>query len=498
MKKLFLSIIICFMVLVTALVVTACDTTHSVNLPIGEGFVVSPVQGYDFNQITDGGSLRFRVTVAPTHHQPVVSLGDITLLAINDIYTITNISQNITDLSVVVSLRPPVYFSVNLPQGDGFSITALENYSFAAVQNGNNLRFSITVAPTHENLVVMLGDTKLNPANNIFTIYNITQNITNLNISVTQRNVLSVNRPTGAGFSVVPLDGYYFEAVEEGANLRFRVNLSAMAYDPVVKLGDMILEPNADSVYIISYITQNITNLSVSVSIMPTEFDLTPLNGQWEYRFGEGWGHPQVIEIMIYDKSITMTYTIGGTILDLKPVVIDFIDDTYLTLSLFYECAASYDQGGYGPEWKLVFEFVNDTLVPIDGRIGFILTTGEAASFPPVFVREGQLPFDLGDILGVWIFSFSQNVYVDEVQTGVDNMTTIMTINESGITMVFVRNGTTIDTITVLSIQFNGEVLSFWIAVGYPMQMNFYNNTLTVFVGAVTGFLGSGNAFTRE
>ena|GEM_PF-5004721 len=154
---------------------------------LNDYFVVEALYGYDFDSVLGGVPFRFTVLVAPTH--AVTVRAPLTNAVMTpDAYGIFSfiIAAHIffdNSLNITAEL---ITFNVNLPINPFFTVIAEQGYTFNNIAPGDDLRFRVEVADTHENLVVRIGDgAPLIPdSEGVFSIYDIRANITNLSITV--------------------------------------------------------------------------------------------------------------------------------------------------------------------------------------------------------------------------------------------------------------------------------------------------------------------------
>ena len=174
------------------------------------------------------------------------------------------------------------YFSVALPQGEGFSAKALEGYDASKIQEGHEFRFEVKPLDGYRIASVHLdGETDiLLPDDH----YEYTISSVKANRSVTakaEKNTYPVAFE-GENFHVVPVEGEPGE-VPYGGTFRFKVEPEAHNVVTGVSLMDTPLVPDEAGIYSLSDVTSKMT---VRVSTKEETYRLTlPADGHFTLNF---------------------------------------------------------------------------------------------------------------------------------------------------------------------------------------------------------------------
>ncbi len=174
------------------------------------------------------------------------------------------------------------YFSVALPQGEGFSAKALEGYDASKIQEGHEFRFEVKPLDGYRIASVHLdGETDiLLPDDH----YEYTISSVKANRSVTakaEKNTYPVAFE-GENFHVVPVEGEPGE-VPYGGTFRFKVEPEAHNVVTGVSLMDTPLVPDEAGIYSLSNVTSKMT---VRVSTKEETYRLTlPADGHFTLNF---------------------------------------------------------------------------------------------------------------------------------------------------------------------------------------------------------------------
>lgn len=150
------------------------------------------------------------------------------------------------------------YFSVALPQGEGFSAKALEGYDASKVQEGHEFRFEVKPLEGYRIASVHLdGETDVLLPNDHYE-YTIPSVKGNRSVSAkAEKNTYPVAFE-GENFIVVPVEGEQGE-IAYGATFRFKVEPEAHNVVIGVSLMDTPLVPDETGVYSISNVTSKMT-----------------------------------------------------------------------------------------------------------------------------------------------------------------------------------------------------------------------------------------------
>ena len=174
------------------------------------------------------------------------------------------------------------YFSVALPQGEGFSAKALEGYDASKIQEGHEFRFEVKPLDGYRIASVHLdGETDILLPNDH---YEYTISSVKANRSVTakaEKNTYPVAFE-GENFHVVPVEGEPGE-VPYGGTFRFKVEPEAHNVVTGVSLMDTPLVPDEAGIYSLSNVTSKMT---VRVSTKEETYRLTlPADGHFTLNF---------------------------------------------------------------------------------------------------------------------------------------------------------------------------------------------------------------------
>ena len=174
------------------------------------------------------------------------------------------------------------YFSVALPQGEGFSAKALEGYDASKVQEGHEFRFEVKPLEGYRIASVHLdGETDILLPNDHYE-YTIPAVKGNRSVSAkAEKNTYPVAFE-GENFTVVPVEGEQGE-IAYGGTFRFKVEPEAHNVVTGVSLMDTPLVPDETGVYSIPNVTSKMT---VRVATEEETYRLTlPAGGHFTLNF---------------------------------------------------------------------------------------------------------------------------------------------------------------------------------------------------------------------
>lgn len=174
------------------------------------------------------------------------------------------------------------YFSVALPQGEGFNAKALEGYDASKIQEGHEFRFEVKPIDGYRIASVHLdGEADILLPNDRYE-YTIPSVKGNRSVSAqAEKNTYPVAFE-GENFHVVPVEGEPGEIVY-GGTFRFKVEAEAHNVVTGVSLMDTPLVPDEAGVYSISNVTSKMT---VRVSTEEETYRLTlPADGHFTLNF---------------------------------------------------------------------------------------------------------------------------------------------------------------------------------------------------------------------
>ena len=180
-------------------VVASSGETYAVTLPTSAGYTLS---AQTESPVPAGGNYRFSLAVNEgyTASGLVVKANGTELTPENGVYTIYNITsaQTVTVSGVVSSTGES--HTVTLTGGTGYTLTP-EDGSSITVPDGGNIRFRLNILDGYEpwELAVKAGDTVLTAENDVYTIENVTSDLTVTVTGVeTKMPDASITVPTGA------------------------------------------------------------------------------------------------------------------------------------------------------------------------------------------------------------------------------------------------------------------------------------------------------------
>lgn len=240
-------------------------TYFQVSLATGEGYTVTPSEGYNSNKVEEGKTFKF--VVLPKEGYAIRSVKiegkDGILLPDDDnVYTLSSVTENLS-IKIEVEIKTlSVVFS-----GEHFSIQAVEGYQRDNIAYGSSFRFKITPDAHYSLTSVTLDGADLSKdADGLYTISDIKEKKT-VKISTkedTYKLKVVDNEFVSIQFEEADLNlneiGYF-------SDVKFKVNPVKYYNITSVKLGEETLTPGEDGYYHIKNQTGEVS-LSVVAEIL--------------------------------------------------------------------------------------------------------------------------------------------------------------------------------------------------------------------------------------
>jgi len=230
------------------------QNTYSVTLTQGTGYTLTADAGSS-SPVTHGSSFTFVFSLDPGYtsspYQVLVNGTPVTLIAGK--YTISNITEIKTVTVTGVAVTYDTY-SVTLPSGTGYAVTAYGGSVSPVVQGGSfTFRFSLTAGYSGGQVSVNGTPVSLD-VNGMYTITNITANQTVTVTGVTQ-NTYSVTLPSGTGYTVTAYGGSASPVTHSGS-FTFQFSLVAGYSGGQVSVNGTPVTLDVNGRYTISNITE--------------------------------------------------------------------------------------------------------------------------------------------------------------------------------------------------------------------------------------------------
>ena len=178
-----------------------------------------------------------------------------TLTANNGIYSLTNIAS---DVAIVISNIKVITYTVS-ESDDKFSIVSTTGS--LQTTKGGNVSFIVKFVDGYvagDSFKVYANGTELTPSGNVYTVENITQNVTIVASGIELANCV-ITLPEDNDKYTVEVEAGYTTTVEYGKEFKFRVNVSDKysVNNLVVKANGSVIT-SSDGVYVIDSVKGNI------------------------------------------------------------------------------------------------------------------------------------------------------------------------------------------------------------------------------------------------
>lgn len=249
------------------------------------GVTVVPSSGFNSNQIASGGTFKFRIKHT-TGKKVVVKNGTVILTPdLSGDYVLTNIRGN---TFLTLSFETIVY-QVILPTLPGFDIQAAPGYNASSVESGSDFKFTVIPYAVYENYTirVSVNGVLLSSADGTTYIIEEVKKDQLVEVKIEIEEFPPIVSPTyriisyvDTGAALIPANGYYANAVEEGNDFKFYVDLDYgyRNWEVTVKVDDAVLSSDSWGVYKIS----NIYSDKTVVITLSEVFTVTYVNAQEE------------------------------------------------------------------------------------------------------------------------------------------------------------------------------------------------------------------------
>jgi len=258
------------------------------------GYNIVAVEGYQ-TTVVSGGEFKFKVNLEETYSNSVilVKANDNVLVEQNGIYTVSNITDDIT-----ISVVGVLYDTYTITEQDArFDIKPI-NYTGKYAVEGSNYIFEITLNDGYkfgDSVVVKANGKVLEPNGNQYTVENVIENVA-ITVDGIEAEVVkySVTLPTALGYTLTKVDGTNYSDliinVEKGQNLEFKVKLDDDYSQSVitVKANNETITPNADGVYTVLNINSDVVIAVEGVEInqpeQPTIYTISTEDTRFEIK----------------------------------------------------------------------------------------------------------------------------------------------------------------------------------------------------------------------
>lgn len=245
------------------------DKKFSVTLPKGVGYTCKPAPvGTPATGIAYGNSFSFTVTPADGYRTPTVKFDDVTLEPEDGVYTIENITKNVT---VTVTVEEIPKLTVTGPElKDGFVYTPTSDVT--TVQEGGSFSFTVTAKPGYGAPTVLVNGTEVTLSNDgQYTITNIKADVA-ITVEPGEKFKYSVRFPdAGTGFN------YTIEGDKTsfgyGDVVKFKVTATAGYKIDYVMVGEDDLEPDADGYYTITVTKTTVVTVEASKRVYSVTYE---------------------------------------------------------------------------------------------------------------------------------------------------------------------------------------------------------------------------------
>lgn len=240
-------------------------TYFQVSLATGEGYTVTPSEGYNSNKVEEGKAFKF--VVLPKEGYAIRSVKiegkDGILLPDDDnVYTLSSVSENLS-IKIEVEIKTlSVVFS-----GEHFSIQAVEGYQRDNIAYGSSFRFKITPDAHYSLTSVTLDGADLSKdADGVYTISDIKEKKT---VKVSTKEDTYKLKVVDNEFASIQFEEADLNLNEIGyfSDVKFKVNPVKYYNITSVKLGEETLTPGEDGYYHIKNQTGEVS-LSVVAEIL--------------------------------------------------------------------------------------------------------------------------------------------------------------------------------------------------------------------------------------
>lgn len=240
-------------------------TYFQVSLATGEGYTVTPSEGYNSNKVEEGKAFKF--VVSPKEGYAIRSVKiegkDGILLPDDDnVYTISSVTENLS-IKIEVEIKTlSVVFS-----GEHFSIQAVEGYQRDNIAYGSSFRFKITPDAHYSLTSVTLDGVDLSKdANDVYTVSDIKKKKT---VKVSTKEDTYKLKVVDNEFASIQFEEADLNLNEIGyfSDVKFKVNPIKYYNVTSVKLGEKALTPEEDGYYHIKNQTGEVS-LSVVAEIL--------------------------------------------------------------------------------------------------------------------------------------------------------------------------------------------------------------------------------------
>lgn len=256
-------------------------------------------------ETTKGGAISFRVTIATGYKKGSafkVYANGTELTAVNEIYTISNITANVTITASGIEVQT---YTISLPTNSAYNVEISSGYS-TTVEYGKEFKFTVTMNEGYNtNIVVKANGTTLTASGGEYTISNIVNNVT-----ITVENVslikYKVTIPTSSAYTITASSGYS-TSVEYGKDFKFEIELK----EGYTKTSSFAIKSNGialtedGGVYTISNIKQNIQITVEGVEIISYNIIL-PTSEMFTLNVAEGY-----TTSVVYGANFKFTITIN-------------------------------------------------------------------------------------------------------------------------------------------------------------------------------------------
>lgn len=239
---------------------------YGITLTAGDGYTLTGA-----SSVNAGKTYTFTLTkggIEYDYSNMVVKCGDTVLTETDGVYTIENVSANLTITVEGVALKT---YDVTLPTVTGVTITGE-----AKAKHGLNYTFTVNLDEgyTDSNLVVKNGDVVLTAVDGVYTIENVTSDLT-ITVEGVALNVYSVQKTGNAAVTITGAD-----TVTHGENYTFTLNVNS-AYDTskmVVKVNGNVVEA-VDGAYTVQNVGENLVITIEGIDIKTYDVTLPALTG---------------------------------------------------------------------------------------------------------------------------------------------------------------------------------------------------------------------------
>ena len=150
--------------------------TYEVILPNGANYTAAFVAGSSSPAVA-GSTVNFTVVPEEGYEITIVTIGSITLNAVNGVYTINGIAADTTIKAEAELIPDPVTYTVTLPSGTGYTAAFVAGSTSPAAA-GSVVNFTVVAEAGYEIIKVDDGTNELVAVNGVYTINGIAADTT--------------------------------------------------------------------------------------------------------------------------------------------------------------------------------------------------------------------------------------------------------------------------------------------------------------------------------